>query len=323
VNKGFVGSAAYAHFPNMSFFQRQSALWLRLRRKLSFCKRQVIWSLLYLKAGKKSVARFRCNVCGERTMFPRDKMSREAWSCRYCSSSVRVRSVVHALSMELFGKSLAIVDFPERPDLVGVGLSDWYGLAAGLARKLGYANTYYHKEPFLDIATKQGLQHDLYDFIISSDVFEHVCPPISTAFVNAYNLLKPGGVMILTVPYTDGATREHFPSISTCTVQKEDSVWTLTGMTSEGRTEKFANLVFHGGPGTTVEFRLFGKDSMMRDCQSAGFDSVRIHEETVEEFGIYWNPYNAEDAPYRPLIYGLDTPPWALRKSKSAKEAEQ
>ncbi len=62
---------------------------------------------------------------------------------------------------------------------------------------------------------------------------------------------------------------------------------------------------------------------MMRDCQSAGFDSVRIHEETVEEFGIYWNPYNAEDAPYRPLIYGLDTPPWALRKSRSAKEAEQ
>ncbi len=113
--------------------------------------------------------------------------------------------------MELFGKSLAIVDFPERPDLVGVGLSDWDGLAWRLAKKLGYANTYYHKEPLLDIAAKQGLQHDLYDFIISSDVFEHVCPPISTAFVNAYNLLKAGGVMILTVPYTNGFVHGTLP----------------------------------------------------------------------------------------------------------------
>jgi hypothetical protein len=33
------------------------------------------------------------------------------------------------------------------------------------------------------------------------------------------------------------------------------------------------------------------------------------------EYGIVWNPYLPEDASYRPLIYGLDTP-WALMKSE-------
>ena len=213
--------------------------------------------------------------------------------------------------MELFGKSLVISDFPARPDLTGIGLSDWEGYAARLTAKLNYTNTYYHQEPLMDI-TNIGHVPQEYDFLISTEVFEHICPPISVAFENARKLLKPGGFMIFTVPYIQGKTAEHFPDVRKFSVQQEGDAWTLIGTAADGTIKKFTNLTFHGGPGTVVEFRLFGQDDLLRDCNAAGFHDVRIHSETVLEFGIVWNPYIAEDAPYRPLIHGLDTPPWVL-----------
>jgi SAM-dependent methyltransferase len=239
-------------------------------------------------------------------------MSREQWSCVYCGSNVRWRSIIHALSMELFGKSLAISDFPHRQDLSGIGLSDWEGYANRLSKKLDYTNTFYHKQPLLDITCIDDFQHSAYDFIISTDVFEHICPPISKAFENARQLLKPGGTMILSVPYVLGETREHFPGTCKFSVHQKGSQWVLMSETVDGQTKEYTDITFHGGPGTTVEFRLFGKDDLLKDCLNAGFGPVRIHDETIEEFGIRWIPYVAEQAPYRPLIYGLDTPPWAL-----------
>ncbi|MGH9903496.1 MAG: hypothetical protein ACRD68_16940, partial [Pyrinomonadaceae bacterium] len=78
------------------------------------------------------------------------------------------------LSTELFGESLALTDFPERRDISGIGMSDWDGYAAPLALKLGYQNTYYHQEPKLDITSIEPALESTLDFIISSDVFEHV-----------------------------------------------------------------------------------------------------------------------------------------------------
>jgi SAM-dependent methyltransferase len=236
------------------------------------------------------------------------------WSCRHCGSTVRWRSVIHALSMELFGTSLVLSDFPHRPDLVGIGLSDWDGYAKRLASRLNYTNTFFHQAPLLDI-TSVSMDHDgRYDFIISSDVFEHICQPVSRAFENAHRLLKPGGVMIFTVPYVDGQTREHFPDICQFSVEHEGVAWVVIGKTAEGNVKRFREPTFHGGPGTVVECRLFGKDSLLEDFRAAGFDTVRLHADACQKFGIVWNPYVAEDAPYRPLIYGLDTPPWALTK---------
>jgi SAM-dependent methyltransferase len=222
--------------------------------------------------------------------------------------------------MELFGKSLVIADFPYRPDIVGIGLSDWEGYGDRLATKLGYTNTFFHKEPRLDITCVDPARKNEYDFVISSDVFEHVCQPVSRAFKNANNLLKPGGILILSVPYVDGETREHFPEIQQFSVEERNSSWFLIGVTPDGRTKEFTDLTFHGGPGTTVECRLFGEDSLRRDCVDAGFDPPRIYRQEAAQFGILWIPYVAEEAPFRPYIYGLDTPPWALSKSASSQD---
>ncbi|HKD35855.1 MAG TPA: hypothetical protein VKB78_03615, partial [Pirellulales bacterium] len=66
---------------------------------------------------------FRCNICSANVSTPRSKIRREMRSCSNCGSTLRWRSIVHALSLELFGRSLAIAEFPVRFDLKGVGLT--------------------------------------------------------------------------------------------------------------------------------------------------------------------------------------------------------
>jgi len=283
------------------------------RMKASYWRRRVAWLWKYLRGSKIDFIEFRCNVCGKETSYLRNELARESWSCLHCGSTVRWRSVIHALSTELFGTSLALPDFPNRPDLVGIGLSDWDGYATPLAAKIGYTNTYYHKEPFLDITSVDPSQYGRYDFIIASDVFEHICPPISKAFENARRLLKPGGVVIFTVPYVEGETTEHFPDLHSFSLQEKGGGWVLLNQTSDGRSQEFSPITFHGGPGSVLEMRLFGKDALLRDIKAAGFCEVRLYDEEYPEDGILWVPYIPEKAPYRPLIYGLDTPAWALR----------
>ncbi len=118
-------------------------------------------------------ARFRCNICGRRCVTAASNLTRENPTCS-CGSSVRLRALVHLLSLELFGKSLALPDFPRRQDIVGIDMSGAATYAEGLERKLGYTNTYLHKPPRLDITAPDPRWYGRFDFIISSDVFEHV-----------------------------------------------------------------------------------------------------------------------------------------------------
>jgi SAM-dependent methyltransferase len=282
---------------------------------LSFWKRRAFWIFKYIVLPRSSFHKFVCNVCGRKTSFPRQDMMRETPSCVYCGSCVRFRSIIHALSTELFGESLAIQDFPDRQDLVGVGMSDWDGYANRLEKKLSYVNTYYHKTPLLDITAVDPSLSNLYDFIIATEVFEHISQPISRAFENVHRLLKPGGLFIFSVPYVEGETREHFPDLWKFAICKEKSSWVLLNETTDGRPQRFETLTFHGGPGTTVEMRLFGKSSLAQNFTDASFKGIRIHDEEVDTFGILWNNYIPENAPYRPLIYGLDTPPWTARRA--------
>lgn len=287
--------------------------WKSPRKAFSRWVRRMKWGWKYLQGPRSNILHFRCNICGKETSFRQDQLKREHWSCFYCGSNVRWRSVIHALSTELFGTSMAVPDFPRRLDIVGIGLSDWDGYAARLSEKVAYTNTYYHQEPFFDITSVDPTQYGRYDFIIASDVFEHICPPVSKAFENARLLLKPGGVMILTVPYVEGETKEHFPELSQYSIEKRGNNWVVLNKTSDGRIQEFAEATFHGGPGTVLEMRLFGKDALLRNIRAAGFEDVKIHDAECSKYGIRWLPYKAENAPYRFLIYGLDTPPWALR----------
>ncbi len=283
------------------------------RRKLGRIKRFVFIKALCVRAKKEDILHFTCNICGRPAAYPVRALTREGNSCYYCGSTVRLRSVIYALSMELFNKSLIIDNFPSRPDITGIGLSDWEGYAIRLENKLGYTNTFYHQEPFLDVSSDEAPAFGKFDFILCSDVFEHVAPPVSKAFKNLHGLLKPGGVLIFTVPYRDGETTEHFPELGQYSLRKEHGEYVIHNETIDGRHQRFTGLTFHGGPGTVLEMRIFGKDSLNSEFLQAGFERATIHAEEMRQFGIVWNPYVPEDAPYRPLIFALDTPPWAVR----------
>ena len=119
-----------------------------------------------------------------------------------------------------------------------------------------------------------------YDFIVASDVFEHVAPPVSRAFDNARKLLKPGGKLIFTVPFSleRGHASSTFPDLHDWTIAERDGAWTARQHArADGREQTFDDLVFHGGPGSTLEMRLSSRATgSSANSRDAGFAS-RAH----------------------------------------------
>lgn len=234
---------------------------------------------------------YNCNICGTANTCELADLGRETPDCRGCGSTLRMRAVIGLLSEALFGEPLAIADFPKRRGLRGVGLSDWEEYARRLAERMDYTNTFYHQEPRLDITDIADDQAGSCDFLISTDVFEHVLPPVSAAFSGARRLLKPGGVFILTVPYALECenTVEHFPNLHEWSLHQEpDGAWRLDNRRRDGGQETFRDLVFHGGPGSTLEMRLFSRQSLLEELRVAGFSDVRIAAEPMPSIGVVW-----------------------------------
>jgi hypothetical protein len=126
---------------------------------------------------------FLCNICGRNNTI--DVLQQEESSCTGCGSNVRLRALMHLLSMELFGDGFILPDFPRLSGIKGLGLSDQASYAEPLAEKFDYTNTYYDREPRFDITEAHPDRYGTYDFILSSDVFEHIEAPVERAFDEA------------------------------------------------------------------------------------------------------------------------------------------
>ncbi|MEO5676377.1 MAG: class I SAM-dependent methyltransferase [Usitatibacter sp.] len=235
---------------------------------------------------------FLCNLCGRRNHgVPREQVeNREFQSCAGCHSSLRMRSLMYILGVELFGSPRVLPAFPVDKKILGLGMSDWEGYAKPLAAKLGYGNTFYHTEPRLDIANVPDEMLGRYDFLISSDVFEHIPPlELDAAFRNSRRLLREGGVFIFTVPFEkEGETREHFPRLSDFRIEEEGGRRVLRNRTVDGEEESFDQLVFHGGEGMTLEMRMFSEPDLLRRLRGAGFSSAAVRIDHAPHFGIMW-----------------------------------
>lgn len=242
-----------------------------------------------------SALTYTCNVCGTRVpQWPLNAIDRDIPSCAGCASSVRFRSIVHLLSKELHGKSLALPQWPVRREIAGLGLSDSSVYAQRLEAKTAYTNTYFHKAPRLDICHPDTTRTGTCDFLISTEVFEHVPPPPSRAFEGAFQLLKPGGFLVMSVPYSlEPETKEHFPELHDFKLEQRADRWILVNTRRDGVREEHSNLVFHGGPGSTLEMRLFSRDSLLRELSEAGFVDITIHDAPVLEWGIvHWTNWS-------------------------------
>lgn len=247
----------------------------------------------FLLANSKTIQQegyvtFRCNICGQLNETYIADLHRELRSCWHCGATVRFRAIVHLLAQELLSEDLLLPDFPKR-EWRGVGLSDWDGYARLLAEKWQYSNTFYHCEPFLDITTVTPEMEGSLDFLIASDVFEHIVPPVAVAFENARRLLKPGGLFILTVPYMrEGKMQEHFPELFRYEIVEEEGRHVLKNITQDGRSQRFTELVFHGGEGLNLELRMFSEGAVLDALREAGFTEMQIRREPCYRHGIIW-----------------------------------
>ncbi|HML17197.1 MAG TPA: methyltransferase domain-containing protein [Bryobacteraceae bacterium] len=231
--------------------------------------------------------KFTCNICGAECSRPPEGLGRETENCAACGSTVRLRALIALLSREMFGVLLALPEFPVLKGIRGIGMSDAPELAERLAEKFDYTNTFYHQAPVFDVTTPDDRDRGRYDFIVSSEVMEHVPPPVERVFATLFGMLKPDGLLLLTTPYTlGGTTREHFPDLHEFTLASVGQRTVLINRRRDGSIEVFENLIFHGGHGSTVEVREFTEDSLRSLLERTGFDAIHFAGENVPEFGV-------------------------------------
>lgn len=234
-----------------------------------------------------SMVSFVCNICGEFNEV--EQFVTEPATCR-CGSNVRVRALIHLLSMELFEESLPLVDFPKLKSVRGLGMSDKEGYAAILAEKFDYTNTFYDRDPRMDFTEMHPQLHETCDFILSADVIEHIAPPIERALEETCRLLKPNGFLGVTVYCSPSDTlREHFPDLHTYRTVSLGNDLVLINRRADGVLEIRDGLIFHGGSGATLEMREFGITSLREKLLGAGFRDVHLLSEDVPRIGVLFD----------------------------------
>ena len=227
---------------------------------------------------------FVCPACQLPTIALGD-FERERSVCRTCKSTARERAVAQAMRK-------ALVLRPN-PELV-MGVSDGKWMVKFATKLFGhrYANYHYHQEPRLDIVSPDSTLYNSADIVSCCEVLEHIEPPADRAFTGLFNVLKPGGIAVLSVPHTMAGDShvEHFPVMTDTKLEMEPTPhW--TGKTSDGQFHSFENLIFHGGLGSTLEFRMYSEDSFRAHLEAAGFKVLemipndRLH-------GIVWGPWS-------------------------------
>jgi SAM-dependent methyltransferase len=230
---------------------------------------------------------FVCNVCGASCPRPIEGLGRETENCAQCGSTVRLRALIALLSREIFGVVMALPEFPVLKGIRCIGMSDAPDLSGRLAEKFDYTNTFYHQAPQFDVTHPDPRDCERYDFILSSEVMEHVPPPVERAFAALHAMLKPDGLLLMTTPYTlGGKTAEHFPELHEYTLAAPGGKTVLVNRRRDGSIETFENLVFHGGHGSTLEVRLFSEESLRGVLTGAGFTGVHFAAENWDEFGV-------------------------------------
>lgn len=194
---------------------------------------------------------FLCNVCGQPARFGQAHFANpELPSCEQCRSNVRFRWLVHRLSLALFGRSLPLPEYPAAKAVKGIGLTDPHAIATVLAERFTYTNTFLTGEPRLDIRTGSSPLGDQLDFLIASEVFEHVEPPVETAFANAARMLKPGGLLLLTVPWVwDGDAHTAIPELYDWRLASDEAGYVIINRQRDGEVERFQRMAFDGSPG--------------------------------------------------------------------------
>jgi hypothetical protein len=93
-------------------------------------------------------------------------------------------------------------------------------------------------------------------------------------------------VLFLTTPFSLlDATIEHFPQLNQFTIASVGGEAVLINRRQDGSMELHRDLVFHGGPGSTVEMRVFSEKALRKLIGAAGFSGIRVAADHWPQFG--------------------------------------
>jgi hypothetical protein len=231
---------------------------------------------------------FTCNICGARNTV--EKFATEPATCA-CGSNVRLRALIHLLSVELFGVSMPLPEFPRLKGIRGIGMTDKECYADRLAGKFDYTNTHYDREPRLDITQPHPELAGTCDFLLAADVLEHIAPPVERAAAEMGRLLKPNGFLGITIYcHPSDKMREHFPDLHEYRVVQFGEKTVLVNRRRDGTLELRDDLIFHGGTGETLEMREFGITALHATLKAAGFREIHLLTEDIPEIGVVFDP---------------------------------
>jgi SAM-dependent methyltransferase len=247
---------------------------------------------------------FICNICGTHNHV--ESFETEPASCA-CGSNVRLRALIHLLSIELFGQDLVVAEFQKLKGIRGLGISDQASYARILADKFDYTNTFYDREPHLDLSAPHPQVYGTYDFILLADVIEHIAPPIERALEEAGRLLKPHGFLGITIFCNPiDQMREHFPELNEFRIVPLGKSPVLVNRRRDGTLEIRDDLIFHGGPGATLEMREFGITELTAKLLAAGFLDVHLLTDNLPRIGVLFDQHVSQPLIARKQPYVMD-----------------
>jgi len=211
----------------------------------------------------------KCKWCGRNTNLATDS---EATVCDGCGLTWRATACLIAV-LDGLGYSGSTIGKDIATDLsrVGLGIGDDWRLARCLYQIFRYTNTQLYSFPNLDLLNIPESAKGQFEFVVCSDVLEHVHPPMSRATDGLFELLKPGGFAVVTVPLTnESAAAEFYPDLQR--YEEKDGI--VTWVDKEGVERVDESPEFHGGEGLVLAFRIFSHDGLLVTLKDAGFTSV-------------------------------------------------
>lgn len=212
---------------------------------------------------------FTCVVCGR--MSRADSPGRESMQCHRCGATWRARAMVLGVLQSLGYSNTALKDAREDLSIRGLGTSDDIKIVKQLVNKFDYVNTYYHKGPKLDLTNVDPQWRECAQFVICSDVLEHVPPPTHSALEGLFSVVASGGAAIISIPYTTAdATIEFYPELERYEVEGNQVVW----HDSNGVRHIDDSPEFHGGAGQTLAFRVWSLAKFEEALLRVGFSQI-------------------------------------------------
>ena len=213
-----------------------------------------------------------CECCEDYTKFHSDTANlRGGYQCVKCKCVPRERALMKVIN-SIYSDLSNIHIHESSPAARGASLT--------LRKKCSnYLSSHYWKdpnytrEPHLNInLEEQNFSDELFDLVITQDVFEHLPNPTAAA-LEIHRTLKPGGFFIQTVPLVNGFNNTQR--------------WAK--LNDDGEIEWFFKPDYHGNPidpeGGSPVFWHYGYDLASKLDAWAGFTSIIVSNQFVD-FGI-------------------------------------